>query len=83
MRNGNEEIRNGIEEMRLSMEKLVAVHESQKLAHCIDFLSRETMAALSLASQTLFPMLVGVAGSAAGRKGLVSLGHIPLQRGMQ
>jgi len=24
-----------------------------------------------------------VAGSAAGKKGLVSLGHIPLQRGMQ
>ena len=31
----------------------------------------------SLASQTLFPVLVGVAGSAAGKKGLVSLGHIP------
>ena len=29
----------------------------------------------SLASQTLFPVLVGVAGSAAGKKGLVSLGH--------
>ena len=37
----------------------------------------------SLASQTLFPVFVGVAGSAAGKKGLVSLGHIPLQRGMQ
>ena len=33
----------------------------------------------SLASQTLFnfPVLVGVAGSAAGKKGLVSLGRIP------
>jgi len=38
---------------------------------------RFPMVATSLAGQTLFPMLVGVAGSAAGKKGLVSLGHIP------
>ena len=44
MRNRNEEIRNGNEEIRLSMGKLV--HASQKLAHCIDFLSQEIMAAL-------------------------------------
>jgi len=37
---------------------------------------------LSLASQTFFPVLVGVAGSAAGKKGLVSLGHSLLQRGI-
>jgi len=34
-------------------------------------------------ARPFFPVLVGVAGSAAGKKGLVSLGHIPLQRGMQ
>jgi len=44
MRNGNEEIRNANEEMRLSVEKLV--HVSQTLAHCINLLSREIMAAL-------------------------------------
>ena len=37
----------------------------------------------SLVSQTLFPVLVGVAGSVAWKKGLVSLGHSLLQRGMQ
>jgi len=37
----------------------------------------------SLASQTLFAVLLGVAGSVAGKKDLVSLGHIPLQHGMQ
>jgi len=31
----------------------------------------------SLANQMLFPMLMGMAGSAAGKKGLVSLSHIP------
>jgi len=44
MRNGNEEIRNGNEEMRLSTGKFV--HASRKLAHCIDFCSREIMAEL-------------------------------------
>ena len=31
----------------------------------------------SLASQMLFPVLMGMAGNATGKKGLVSLGHIP------
>ena len=34
-------------------------------------------------ARPFFPVLVGVAGSAAGEKGLVSLGHSLLQRGMQ
>jgi len=37
----------------------------------------------SLASQTLFPVLIGVARSVAGKKALVSPGHILLQCGMQ
>jgi len=33
--------------------------------------------------EAFFPLLMGVAGSAVGKNGLVSLGHILLQRGMQ
>jgi len=43
MRNGNEEIRNGNEKMGLSME---ARAREPKLAHCIDFFSRDIMAEL-------------------------------------
>jgi len=55
------------------------------LRHLSKFYANIMISGLTLVSRArpFSPVLVGVAGSAAGKKGLVSLGHSLLQRGMQ
>jgi len=44
---------------------------------CLHALAAQAHPTASLASQMVSPVLMGVTGSAAGKKGLVSLGPIP------